>query len=189
MDLDNYIHEAIFEEKEKYTFLYELLWQNFIEDGFVITDEPNTEIDCILKAISLQNIIGEFSYRMYDELNETSYEDVIEYLANLDIQEEKIIDYCKNNNELKYDDDELIIKNALDQTTQEVANKLLETYSSEELFDYIFTATYDFQQDFTFAFEDVDEFQAFVDANYEKLDQYKEEYPNVLEWIKNGMPV
>ena len=189
MDLDSYIHEAIFEEKEKYTFLYELFWQNFIEDGFVITDEPNTEIDCILKAISLQNIIGEFSYRMYDELNETSYEDVIEYLANLDIQEEKIIDYCKNNNELKYDDDELIIKNALDQTTQEVANKLLETYSSEELFDYIFTATYDFQQDFTFAFEDVDEFQAFVDANYEKLDQYKEEDPNVLEWIKNGMPV
>ncbi len=189
MDLDGYIHEAIFEEKEKYAFLYELFWQNFVEDGFVITDEPDCEIDSILKAVSIQNLIGEFNYRMYDEINETGYEDIIDYLANLGISEEEIVEYCKETNELKYDDDEIIIKNALDKTTEIVANKLLEQFASDELFDFLFTATYDFEQDFTFAFEDVDEFQAFVEANAEKLDQYKEEYPSVLSWIENGMLV
>lgn len=189
MDLEGYIQEAIFEEKQKYVFLYELFWQNFVEDGFVITDEPDREIDSILKAVSIQNIIGEFNYRMYDEINETGYEDVIEYLANLGIGEEEIVEYCKENNELKYDDNEIIIKNALDKTTETVAGKLLELFSSDDLFDYLFTATYDFEQDFIFAFEDVDEFQAFVEANNEKLDQYKEEYPSVLSWIENGMMI
>lgn len=46
-----------------------------------------------------------------------------------------------------------------------------------------------FRSHFTFAFEDVDEFQAFVDSNSERLDQYKEEYPSVLDWIVGGMIV
>ena len=45
----------------------------------------------------------------------------------------------------------------------------------------------DFVQDFTFDFEDVDEFCAFVDAQSERLDEYKEEYPNVMNWILAGM--
>ena len=57
------------------------------------------------------------------------------------------------------------------------------------MFDYFFTATYDFVQDFTFEFEDVDEFLAFVDSNSERLDEYKEEYPSVLSWIESGMIV
>ena len=40
MDLFSFIHEAIFEEKDKYTRLYELFWGEFEQDGFVITDEP-----------------------------------------------------------------------------------------------------------------------------------------------------
>ena len=29
MNLESYIHEAIFEDKEKYTLLYEIIWENF----------------------------------------------------------------------------------------------------------------------------------------------------------------
>lgn len=65
--------------------------------------------------------------------------------------------------------------------------KMLEEYSPDDIFDMMFTAAYDFEQDFTFDFEDSDEFLAFVDANTEKLDQYKEEYPGVINWIENGM--
>lgn len=190
MDIDTYIHEAIFEEKEKYAFLYELIWQNFIEDGFVITDEPDHEIDSILKAVGIQNLIGEFVYRLYDEINETGFEDVVEYLANVGVGEDKIIEYCHNHPEIDCEaDDDLTIKNALDYTTEIVADKIMEMFASDEIFDYMFAATYDFEQDFVFAFEDVEEFQAFVDANSEKLDNYKEEYPSVLRWIESGMVV
>lgn len=53
MDIENYIHEAIFEEKDKYTYLYELIWDNFAEDGFVVTDEDGNEIDSVIKAVAI----------------------------------------------------------------------------------------------------------------------------------------
>lgn len=189
MDLSTYIHEAIFEEKDKYTYLYELLWENLDEEGFVITDEPDNEVDSVFKAIAIKNLIGEFVYRIYDEPNETSFDEIVENLANLGVDEEKIIDYCYENPEIDTDDEdnELTIKNALDYTTEIVADKLLELFSSNELFEYFFSATYDFEQDFVFAFEDVDEFQAFVESNSERLDDYKEEYSSVLRWIESGM--
>lgn len=191
MDIESYIHEAIFEEKDKYTYLYELIWQNFTEDGFVITDEQGHEIDSVLKATAIQNLIGEFVYRMYDEVNETGFEDVIEYLANLGIGVDEIVKYCEDEPEIDVDEDdeEITVKNALDYCTEIVADKMLELFSADDIFDYMFCATYDFEQDFTFAFEDVDEFQAFVDSNTERLDQYKEEYPSVLNWIEGGMIV
>ena len=191
MNLESYIHEAIFEEKEKYTLLYEIMWENFNEDGFVITDEPGHEIDAILKAVAIQNLIGEFVYRVYDEVNETDYEDVVEYLANIGIDEDELVEYCENGENIDTDDgdNEVKIKNALDYTTEIVADKLLELFSADDLFDYFFAATYDFEQDFTYAFEDVDEFLAFVDSNTEKLDEYKEEYPGVMAWIESGMIV
>lgn len=189
MNLDSFIYEAIFEEKPKFKIFYELVWEQFKEDGFVVTDEDNTEIDSVLKAVALQNIVGEFNYRMYDEINETGLEDVTDYLASLDIYEDQIAEYCENDNNIFSDPDdfEATVKNALDYTTEIVANKLLENYSADDLFDYIFTATYDFEQDFTYDFEDTDEFQAFVDANTERLDGYKEEYPSLMNWIEAGM--
>ena len=191
MDLANYIHEAIFEEKDKFTRLYELIWDNFDEDGFVVTDEPDNEVDCIFKAVAIQNLIGEFIYRLYDEVNETDFESVKEHLQNLGIGEEQIIDYCYENPDIDTDDedDEITIKNALDYTTEVVADKLLELFSADDLFDYFFCATYDFEQDFVFAFEDTDEFLAFVDSNTERLDEYKDEYPAVMSWIETGMIV
>lgn len=191
MDLESYIHETIFEETEKHTRLYELIWNNLEEDGFVITDEAGHEIDCIFKAFAIQNLIGEFIYRVYDEVNETDYDDLIDYLGNLGISEEEAVEYCENDENIDTDDDdnELKIKNGLDYLTEIVADKLLELFSADDLFDYFFCATYDFEQDFTFAFEDVDEFQAFVDSNSEKLDEYKEEYPGVMRWIESGMIV
>lgn len=191
MDLESYIHEAIFKENEKHTYLYELIWSNFDEDGFIVTDEPDNEIDSVFKAIAIKNLIGEFVYRIYDEVNETGYDDIIENLGNLGISEEQIIDYCYENPEIDTDDEdnELTIKNALDYTTGIVADKLLDLFSADDLFDYFFSATYDFEQDFVFAFEDVDEFQAFVDSNTERLDAYKDEYPAVMQWIESGMIV
>lgn len=189
MDINTFIYEAIFEEKEKYKVFYELVWEQFKEDGFVITDEADTEIDCVLKAVSLQNLVGEFNYRIYDCVNETGYEDVIEYLQNLGISPEEILSYCEENNNIDVDNDdfEATVKNALDYTTETVADKMLENYSADDIFDMLFTATYDFEQDFTFEFEDTDEFLAFVDSNSERLDSYKEEYPAVMRWIESGM--
>ncbi len=191
MDIENYIHEAIFEEKEKYTYLYELIWSNFAEDGFVVTDEEGYEIDAVFKAVAIKNLIGEFIYRVYDEVNETAFDDVTENLENLGIGEEEIIDYCYDNPEIDTDDEDndITIKNALDYTTEKVADKMLELFSADDLFDYFFAATYDFDQDFVFAFEDVDEFQAFVDSNSERLDEYKDEYPAVMNWFEGGMIV
>ena len=189
MDLSSYLHEAIFEEKDKYTYLYELIWDNFEEDGFAVTDEEGHEVDAVFKAIAIKNLINEFVYRMYDEANETDFQEIITNLANLGIGDEAAIDYCYENPEIDTDDEDdgLTIKNALDYTTEIVADKLLELFSADDLFNYFFAATYDFQQDFTFAFEDVDEFQAFVDSNTDRLDEYKEEYPSVLNWIESGM--
>ena len=189
MNLDSFIYEAIFEENPKFKIFYELVWEQFKEDGFVVTDEDNMEIDSVLKAVALQNIVGEFNYRMYDEINETGLEDVTDYLASLNIYEDEITAYCEANSRISVDPDdfETTVKNALDCTTEIVANKLLENYSADDLFDYIFTATYDFEQDFTYDFEVTDEFQAFVDANSERLDEYKEEYPSLMRWIEAGM--
>ena len=189
MNLGDYIHEAIFEDKN--TYLFDLFWDNFEEDGFVITDEEGNEIDCIFKAVAIQNLIGEFVYRLYDEVNETDFESVVKYLSDLGIGEEEIIAYCENDPEIDVDEDDndATIKNALDYTTQIVADKLLEMFSATDLFDFFFTATYDFEQDFTFEFEDTDEFLAFVDSNQERLDAYKEEYISVLDWIESGMIV
>lgn len=191
MDLYSYIHEAIFEEKDKHTRLYELIWSEFEQDGFVITDEEGREIDSVLKAVAIQNLIGEFEYRLYDEINETGLEDVVEYLQNLGISKEELIEYCEadENIDTYDDDDDLKIKNALDYTTEIVADKMLECFSAQDIFKYFFTATYDFVQDFTFDFEDTDEFQAFVESNDEKLEEYMEEYPSVLAWIEGGMIV
>lgn len=191
MDLSSYLHEAIFEEKDKYTYLYELIWDNFEEDGFAVTDEEGHEVDAVFKAIAIKNLINEFVYRMYDETNETDFQEIITNLANLGIGDEAAIDYCYENPEIDADDEDdgLTIKNALDYTTEIVADKLLELFSADDLFNYFFAATYDFQQDFTFAFEDVDEFQAFVDSNTDRLDEYKEEYHSVLNWIESGMIV
>lgn len=191
MDLSSYLHEAIFEEKDKYTYLYELIWDNFEEDGFAVTDEEGHEVDAVFKAIAIKNLINESVYRMYDEANETDFQEIITNLANLGIGDEAAIDYCYENPEIDTDDEDdgLTIKNALDYTTEIVADKLLELFSADDLFNYFFAATYDFQQDFTFAFEDVDEFQAFVDSNTDRLDEYKEEYPSVLNWIESGMIV
>ena len=189
MNLDSFIYEAIFEEKPKFKIFYELVWEQFKEDGFVVTDEDDMEIDSVLKAVALQNIVGEFNYRMYDEINETGLEDVTDYLASLNIYEDEITAYCEANSRISVDPDdfETTVKNALDYTTEIVANKLLENYSADDLFDYIFNSTYDFEQDFTYDFEDTDEFQAFVDANNERLDEYKEEYPSLMRWIEAGM--
>ena len=191
MDLANYIYENIFEEKEKFTYLYELLWSNLEEDGFVITDEAGNEIDAVFKAIAIKNLINEFIYRVYDECNDTSAEEVVECLETIGTSEDEIIEYCKNlgGTDIVDENDEKTVKNAFESITETLADKLLELFSADDLFDYFFTATYDFEQDFTFAFEDVDEFQAFVDSNTERLDDYKEEYPAVMSWIEGGMIV
>ncbi len=190
MNLSDYIHETIFEEKENQVCLYELFWENFEEEGFVITDEDGHEIDCVFKAFAIQNIIGEFVYRLYDEVNETDYEDVISSLEAAGYSLDDILDYCDESPDIFCEEDSgATVKNALDYTTEITADKLLELFSADDLFDYIFSATYEFEQDFTFAFEDVDEFQAFVDSNSDRLDEYKETYPAVMQWIEQGMIV
>lgn len=189
MNIDSYIYEAIFEEKPKFKVFYELIWEQFKEDGFVVTDESGYEIESVFKAVSLQNLVGEFGYRLYDDVNETGFEDVVEYIANLGLGEDEIKEYCEEIPQIETDEDdfELTVKNTLDYWTEVVADKMLEEFSADDIFDYLFTATYDFEQDFTFDFEDTDEFQAFVDANGEKLDEYKDEYPSVMRWIEGGM--
>lgn len=54
MDLSSYLHEAIFEEKDKYTYLYELIWDNFEEDGFAVTDEEVTRLTPYSKLLQLR---------------------------------------------------------------------------------------------------------------------------------------
>ena len=181
MDIDTFIHEAIFGEKEQHRIFYYLMWENLHEVGYVITDESGYEIDSVFKAVALQNLVGEFAYRLYDTVNETGYEDVLEYLGTLAIGEDdpEIL--------VEPEDFELTVKNALDTITERTADKLLEEFSADDLFDYLFTATYDFEQDFTYEFEDTDEFQAFVDSNADQLDNYKEEYPAVMRWVEGGM--
>lgn len=189
MNVESFIYEAIFAEKEKYRCFFELIWDNFKEDGFVITDEEGYETDAVLKAIALQNLLGEFVYRMYDATNEIGFEDLYECLRKLEISNEDFINYCRKIKNMTVDekDFEAALKNALDRTTEEVADKLLEMFSPDDLFDYMFTVTYDFEQDFTFEFEDYEEMQAFVETNQDRLDSYKEEYSNVVSWIEAGM--
>lgn len=189
MDIETYINEAIFEEVEKHKCFYQLMWDNFKEDGFAVTDEDGYEIDAVIKAVALENLIGEFIYRMYDEVNETGFEDMLEHLQNLGYSEEDIIEYCKDKEEIEIDEEdfEVTAKSVLDYTTELVADKMLELFSPDEIFDYMFTATYDFEQDFTFDFEDYEEMQAFIDTNQNQLDNYKSEYPSVINWIESGM--
>lgn len=189
MDIDAYVEETIFAPDEKAHLLYNLFWEAMKEKGYIVTDESGREIDSIVKAVSLVNLVGEFRYRLYDEVNETGFEDVLEYLGNLEIGEDEITAYCKTHGNIETDAQEFsnTAKSMLDCITEESAEKLLEEYSPDDLFDLMFCATYDFVQDFTFAFEDVDEFCAFVDAQSERLDDYKEEYPGVMRWIENGM--
>lgn len=188
MDIESYINEAIFEEKEQHKCFYQLIWDHFKEDGFVVTDESGYEIDSVIKAVAIQNLVGEFIYRLYDEVNETGLEDVIEYLQTLGYTEDDMITYCKSTEKIDVDDDfELTVKNALDYTTEITADKMLEIFPADDLFDYFFTATYEFEQDFTFDFEDYEEMLAFVDTNQGQLDNYKDEYENILRWIKSGM--
>ena len=96
MDIDTFIHEAIFGEKEQHRIFYYLMWENLQEVGYVITDESGYEIDSVFKAVALQNLVGEFAYRLYDTVNETGYEDVLEYLGTLAIGEDDILQYCEN---------------------------------------------------------------------------------------------
>lgn len=189
MDIENYIQEAIFEETQQHKCFYQLIWDNFKEIGFVITDEDGHEIDAVIKAVAMQNLVGEFIYRLYDEVNETGYEDILDYLHNLGYGEDEIVSYCEKNAEIETDEDdfELTIKNALDYTTEIVADKMLQEFSADDIFDYMFAVTYAFEQDFTFDFEDYEELQAFVDTNHDQLDNYKEEYPSVMNWIESGM--
>lgn len=189
MDIESYINEAIFEAVEKHKCFYQLMWDNFKEDGFVITDEEGYEIDAVIKALSLENLLGEFIYRIYDEVNETGFEDLLEHLQNLGYSEEDLTQYCKTKEGIEIDEEdfEITAKNALDYTTETVADKMLELFSYEDIFDYMFTSTYDFEQDFTFDFEDYEEMQAFIDNNQGQLDNYKSEYPAVLSWIECSM--
>lgn len=189
MDINSYIYEAIFDETPKYSIFYSLIWEQFKEDGFVVTDEPGNEIDCIFKAVALQNLLGEFAYRVFDEVNETGFEDAVDYIEKAGFTEEDIFEYCEKDSEIETDraDLEATAKNALDRVTELTADKMLEDYSPDDIFDMMFTATYDFEQDFTFDFEDTDEFLAFVDANSERLDSYKDEYSSAIGWIEGGM--
>ena len=137
--------------------------------------------DCRLGKLDkiLVKSIARFARNTVDALN-----------AIRELKELGISVYFENENIDTFDDDEdLKIKNGFDYITEIVADKLLECFSADDLFDYFFTATYDFVQDFTFEFEDVDEFLAFVYSNSERLDEYKEEYPSVLSWIESGMIV
>lgn len=189
MDVESYIIDAIFGEKAEQSCFYQLIWDSFKEIGFVITDEDGYEIDSVIKAVAMQNLLGEFVYRLYDEVNEIGLEDVIENCQNLGYSDEDILEYCNANKEIDIDEDdfELTVKNALDYTSEIVADKMLEEFAAEEIFDYMFTSTYAFEQDFVFDFEDYEELQSFIDTNQDQLDNYKEEYPSVLSWIENGM--
>lgn len=188
MDINSYIYEAIFDETPKYSIFYSLIWEQFKEDGFVVTDEPRNEIDSIFKAVALQNLLGEFAYRVFDEVNETGFEDAVDYIEKAGFSEEDILEYCKKSGTAADESDlEATAKNTLDHVTELAADKMLEDYSPSDIFDMMFTATYDFEQDFTFDFEDTDEFLAFVDANSERLDTYKDEYSGAFSWIEGGM--
>lgn len=188
MDIENYIEDAIFGEKQQHKHFYQLIWDNLIESGFVIVDESGNEIDTVIKAVALQNLLGEFVYRIYDEVNEISFENIIENAQNLGFSEEDILAYCENEPEIDVEDDiELTIKNALDYTSEIIADKMLEEFSADDIFDFMFTSTYDFEQDFVFEFEDYEEMMAFIDNNQDQLDNYKEEYSSVISWINSGM--
>ena len=144
MDIESYIQEAIFGENEQHTCFYQLIWDTFKESGFVITDEDGHEIDAIFKATAIQNLLGEFMYRLYDEVNETGFEDVIDYIQTLGYGDEDILNYCKSDPEIEVDENDfdLTVKNALDYITEITADKMLDEFSADDLFDLMFTASY-----------------------------------------------
>lgn len=188
MDIESYINDAIFSENDQHRCFYQLVWETFKESGYVVTDEDGREIDAVIKAVSIQNLLGEFIYRLYDEVNEIGLEDVIEYCRNLGFSDDEIIEYCESDDNIEVEDDfELSVKNALDYFTEITADKMLEEFSADDLFDLMFTSTYAFEMDFVFDFEDYEELLAFIDTNHEQLDNYKEEYPSVMHWIESGM--
>ncbi len=189
MNLEKFINDTIFEVEGKNKVFYDLVWSQFIEDGFVIVDSDGCEIDSVFKAVALINILNEFSYRLYDSVNETEPEDAIRFLEQLGIQNDEIDEYIKSDSEAfcegdNFEDD---LKCYFDYETEIVADKLLEDYTAEALFDLMFATTYEFEQDFVFDFEDSDELCAFVDANSEKLDIYRTEFSSVYDWIESGM--
>lgn len=189
MDIEEFIEDAVFSEKEKHKCFYMMIWDTFKENGYAVTDEEGFEIDAIIKAVSLQNLLGEFVYRLYDEVNETGFEDILDYCEAAGYSEEEIMSCCRSNANIEIDEDDLglTVKNALDYFTEITADKMLEEFSADDLFDCMFSTTYDFEQDFTFDFEDSEELQAFVETNHEQLDNYKTEYPSVMSWIEGGM--
>ncbi|MCD7796758.1 MAG: hypothetical protein LUG95_03860 [Clostridiales bacterium] len=189
MNIDEYIEDAIFSEKESHKCFYMLMWENLKEIGYVITNEEGYDVDAIIKAVSLQNLLGEFVYRIYDEVNETGYEDILDYCNSAGIDEDAILAYCRKNGDIEIveDDFELTVKNALDTVSEFTADKMLQEFPADDVFDYMFTAAYAFEQDFVFDFEDTDELQAFIEANHDQLDNYREEYASVMRWIESGM--
>lgn len=189
MNIEDYIVDAIFGEKEEHKCYYMLMWDTLKENGFVSVEEDGFEIDSIFKAVALQNLLGEFVYRIYDEVNEAGLEDVIEYARTLDYSDEDILEYVEADGEIEIDEDdfELTVKNALDKISERAAEKMLEEFSAIEVFDIMFCSSYAFEQNFTFDFEDYEELQAFIDTNQDQLDVYREEYNSVVNWIETGM--
>ncbi|MCH5314868.1 MAG: hypothetical protein J1E81_03060 [Eubacterium sp.] len=188
MDIGNYIENDIFNENNQHKHFYQMIWDCFIENGFVITDEDGYEIDTLFKAFALKNLLGEFVYRIYDEVNEIGFEDIIENAQNLGFDEADIEAYCESDENIFVEDDfELTVKNALDYITEISADKMLEEFAADDIFDAMFACTYAFEQDFVFDFEDYEEMLAFIDNNQDQLDDYKEEYSSVSNWIHGGM--
>ena len=67
-------------------------------------------------------------YRLYDEVNETGFEDVIDYIQTLGYGDEDILNYCKSDPEIEVDENDfdLTVKNALDYITEITADKMLD---------------------------------------------------------------
>lgn len=192
MELYDYIHEAIFEENDKHTVFYELIWELIEEQGKIDAGNisPDKEIEYVYMATAIQNIIGEFEYRVYDCVNETGFEDVVEYLGNLGVGEDEILEFCHNSDNIfDEDDDEATLRAGLDYYTEYLADFLCAEFTSIDLFNYLFTITYDFVQDFTFDFEDADELSAFIESNDERLSEYRDEYQSAFRWVDDGMIV
>ncbi len=189
MNIEKYIFESMFSTNEQNLVFYELIWNQFVEDGFIITDTEGYEIDCVFKAVAMQNLLNEFIFRLYDSVNETEPENVSNCLEQLGYNEddlknyiEKIPDALCDGNSLEED-----LKTMFDYQTEHVADKMLEDFSASAIFDLMFASTYDLEQDFTYDFEDSDELCAFIEANSGRLDIYKSEFPSLYEWIENGM--
>ncbi len=188
MDIEDYINEEIFHDDGNRHVFYKYIWEIFSESGYVIPDENESEIDCIFKAVAMKYILSEFEFRLFDCANDMDANTITDYLLNIGKNEEEINDYLNSQtNASEYDELTQGIEITLNCLTRETAEKMLEEFSADELFDLMFTATYDFELDFTYNFEDSDELCAFIEANQDKLELYKDEFSSVLDWINEGM--